>query len=206
MKSKEMRSKDFIKLRIHIFLTLDLEKIDDVYHSCQRIENITKKSLTEQRKQIEANTSMDRCQKNELIDLLSDDAYCVEETTELAGELVIIALYKTFEIAINNALKVSNLFKNDELKDIHKFDLLNKILINKKKIAIKKFNNFAAYDELRLINNSIKHSGRASRQLAKYKNFKFDEQLKNLYSHYKRLKNPANQFAIELRDSLLKVI
>lgn len=200
-----MKANNLTKLRITVYLTIDLEKIDDVYHSCRSIENTRKESLKNQIIKIESDKSLNLDQKQELIEQLSDDAYCLEETTELAGELVVIALYKTFEIAIKNALSASKLFEEKYISQSYKFNDLEKLL-NTFNINIRTFLNFKEYDELRLINNSIKHAGIADEYLSNYKNFIKDEKLKNLHSHYDRLKIPANEFIVELRESLLKIV
>ena len=84
-----------------------------------------------------------------------------EETKTLGDELVIIALYKRIEIHTKKLVK--NYIKSANPANVSYFDEFKKMLLPIDISTITKFNSF---NELRLINNSIKHEGVVSKQLA----------------------------------------
>jgi hypothetical protein len=116
--------------------------------------------------------------KSHLAEQMSDAA----EVQKLADELTIIALYKQIElhskrVAIKNFpdLNVKQLFNIATMKKVLPFD-------------IEALPNFAALDELRLLNNAIKHEGKVSWELAqKFPFWVQGEELKELGKAYSRL-------------------
>jgi hypothetical protein len=136
------------------------------------------------------------------IDSLSDEFYLREKTTELAGELQILALYKTVEISIKGMLKCSELFTENQILSCHKIGMLKDVM-SKKVCDIETLAGYSAFDELRCINNCVKHSGKVNKQLAKFSKWTAGELLKNLHHDYGRLRDDVHEFIFEIRDKVL---
>lgn len=79
------------------------------------------------------------------------------------------------------------------IKKIFKFKELKKSLKDKN-IDLEAIVNFHAMNELRCLNNSIKHSNMVNNELAEYEGWEENERLKNLTSAYIRLSPLCNKY------------
>jgi hypothetical protein len=158
--------------------------------------------LRQQTTQIEEDAVLDEREKHHLLDSLGDDLFIAELTTGLAGEMMIIALYKSIEIAIKRMAELSGLFTPNELKSFA-YAKERAAHFLKKVCDLQTVRNFAEYDELRCINNCVKHSGEVNDELARYPTFQKGQQLSDLRDHYHRLRDPVDGFLTALRDQIL---
>jgi hypothetical protein len=113
---------------------------------------------------------------------LEDQAYFASEVRKLSHELCIVALYRQVELHTKRVAK-RNFPSLDEQQ------LFN---IAKMKAAfpfkLEALSQFVALDELRLLNNAIKHEGLVSDELAKsFPSWKIGEKLDDLDKNYERL-------------------
>jgi hypothetical protein len=144
--------------------------------------------------------------KFELESNFCDDLYFYEQMEELSYEMTIIAFYKTIEITIKNMLKCSEIFTEEEVKEFYKAKIM-KCKIDKNICKIEELDGYAAYNELRLINNCIKHSGIITEELSSnYHIWKVGEKLKNLDEVYLRLKEDVYKYINSLKNEILKKI
>lgn len=101
----------------------------------------------------------------ETIDIFYEDIgdyeHFSKESSLLLSHYMMVALYSYYEITLKNILKLTNKLSSEELESLYLFSNVKKIL--KGKFGIKyddKSNiNFLLLDELRLINNCVKHGG-----------------------------------------------
>ncbi|WP_157222074.1 hypothetical protein [Chromobacterium haemolyticum] len=98
----------------------------------------------------------------------------VESVLSLAGEISVVALYKKVEIHTN--LILTNHHPNLQKKELHKIDYLKSNL----PFDITELLNYKYVDELRCINNCVKHSGKVSSALSKYPGWIKGSPLKDL--------------------------
>jgi len=120
---------------------------------------------------------------------LEDQAYFAGEVRKLSHELCIVALYRQIELHSKRVAKRNfpcldnrQLFNIASLKRALPFDL-------------ETLPQFAAFDELRLLNNAIKHTGRVSDELAKsFPNWKLGEELKYLDTRYEHLEPLVKEY------------
>ena len=140
-----------------------------------------------------------------MLGCLEDDYYIAELTTELAGGMMIVALFKTVEISIKKMAKGSGLFTQKQISSFFRVKELMSEMKNKV-CDITTLPNFAEYDELRCINNSIKHNGVVDKELAKYPNWIVGQKLENLHQHYYRLRNDVDNFVTGLQAAILNKI
>lgn len=154
-------------------------------------------------KRIEKDLNLDIEEKNRLIEGLSDDVSMANEISLLGEELAIIGLYKTIEIAIKKACKLSGKFNDEEIYEMY----ITKKLIknfNNIKIDIKIIDGFTSFEELKLLNNSLKHEGTINKNLLKInpKIGKEGEKIKNSAEHFNRLLYPSIKFLKKLGGRL----
>lgn len=181
--------------------------IDGMFESAKGHDKKILKSSVDQESNIESSDVLTDQQKNDLIMSLEDDRYISSKTTELMGEMQIIALCKTVEISINNMLATSDLFTPDQLKTFFRFEELKKQLkLNDKVVDIETLNGFKAYNEVRCISNCIKHGGIVNDRLAHYPSWVEGKQINNLNPIYERLKPEVKTFVDSLKVELIKKI
>jgi len=104
---------------------------------------------------------------NSYVDTFADEAYMLKEVLNLSEQLAVVALYRIVEIRTTTALSMfgnkakqkKRIFKSNEITNVLKSDFGIKMSLLK---------HYNVIDELRLINNTIKHSGEVSKQLYKY--------------------------------------
>lgn len=121
------------------------------------------------------------------IEFLADESYVLDEVLDLGGQLAIVALYRIVELKTSKMLGWKWTEVDIKKMNLYKADSLAKALRRELGIDIKALLGFAAVDELRLLNNAIKHQGRVSAQLAKYPGWVEGEPLRELGAAYTRL-------------------
>ena len=205
MNLNNSKAMNFKKLKVKIATHYHLEAIDGIYDASLQVKAKLAGDISKEAQAIEADSTLESDERQYMLSSLGDDFFIAEITTELAGEMMVVALYKTVEISIKQMAKASELFTVDQLRSFYKISDLKKQF--KKKICdIKTLKNYKAYDELRCINNAIKHSGVVDKDLAAYPGFKKGEKLADLHKHYNRLRDNVDGFVIALQDEILKKI
>lgn len=193
------------KLQVNLATHYYNEVIDGIYDSSIVMKEKLKKDLQVQAAEIEAAKELSSDEKEQMLSSLGDEVYIAELTTELAGEMMIVALYKTIEIAIKKMATYSCLFTPKQIASFYKIAELNRQLKNKV-CDVQGLKHYKAFDELRCINNSVKHNGVPNKDLVCYPNWKNGEKLTKLHIHYRRLKDDVDRFVTELRDEIIKKI
>ena len=113
-----------------------------------------------------------------LSDLISE----VGAVQYLADELSIVALYKQVELHLKRVIAKN--FPSINEKKLSDIEFVKKTIL----FDIEALTDFPAYDELRLINNAIKHQGKVTKPLGdKFPVWKEGEELKELGVAYSRL-------------------
>lgn len=182
------------------------EIIDGIYLAASESLNNFKTKLEEKEKDIESDANLSNADKNYLIHLLGDDHYENNLIRELSSEMVIVGLYKTVEIVIKLMLKYSELFTDREQRNIYRIAELKKE-VKKKVVDIETLDGFSSYDELRCINNTIKHNDNTVQiDLAHFNNWTKGDKLSKLWNHYNKLKPGVRKFVYKLSEKLLDKI
>ncbi|MCD9530071.1 hypothetical protein [Photobacterium carnosum] len=195
----------FRKLRVTICTQHYDEVIEGVYLSVVEAKNNLLEEISRQAVKIENDANLSDDEKHYLIDSLSDEHFLSEKTTELAGEMLIVAFYKTIEIEIKDMMKFSELFTVQELLSLYRIRELKRHVASKI-TDIEQLDGFTQYDELRCINNCIKHSGKVNNELAAYPNWTEGNKLESLEDSYWRLKDDVNGFISRFKDEVLAAI
>ncbi len=93
---------------------------------------------------------------------IQDDAVFMNDVSHLADELSIVALYKLFEQK-HKSLIAFHRKENDKSKHYSRWENVEEALPEE----AKNLPTFKSVDELRLVNNAIKHEGVVSKELSK---------------------------------------
>jgi hypothetical protein len=118
----------------------------------------------------------------------------------VSDELSIVALYKTTEFYLKTIL-VRAFHNQVKAEEIMGYDITRiKKLFKKKNIHIDSFPQFRAVDELRVLNNAIKHEDRVTSQLAKYAGWAKGDKLQNLGAAYNRIAPLIPQFIEQVSE------
>lgn len=177
--------------------TLETAEIDRVLETLHKGISLEHNSLVDMRKEAQ-NSGLPSDQIDNIIEGLSDDIVDLEEMTTLGNELATLALYKKIERRIkaigNHYIKG---FKSQKGSNV---DYLIKILPTLSSVSY-----YAAYSELRCINNCIKHSGVVSAALAKFPGWTEGQALSGLGGAYDRLKPQVVKFIRALATEAARV-
>lgn len=103
------------------------------------------------------------------------------------------------ELRIKRACRIA--YRDIKTDRIYKLHYLEKKL-RKRGIKIRELAHFKSYDELRCINNDIKHGGVVGSELAKYPGWALGEDLLSIDSAYERLAPECRSFVGELIQAM----
>jgi hypothetical protein len=121
----------------------------------------------------------------EQLEGLADDLHDIESVDSLAGELAIVGLYRIVEMNTKRVLRLRYSLK--KVRKFYQIEALAKKLKDDLNIELANIEGFAAIDELRCVNNAVKHEGTVSKELAKYPSWKKGDRLVGLAAASNRL-------------------
>ena len=159
------------------------------------VKNREKEIGIEYDKELQAGVG-DEFEHQSYLSFLEDEADFLGEIVSLGDELAIIALYKKIELTRKRIIKRS--FQSLNERQLSYFDYIK----NNLPFDITQIDGAVGVDELRLINNSIKHQGEASRELSRYQGWIEGEELKGLGDAYKRLAPESVRYIASLVDAI----
>lgn len=119
-------------------------------------------------------------------EFLADDIAELDTVSRLADQLAIVASYRVVELTTRRLI-VHEFGKSAE-RQASEIGKVATLLQNRKGIDLKKVPHYRAVDELRLLNNAIKHTGRVTKKLAAYGRWKEGDDLTGLDAAYDRLR------------------
>ena len=138
---------------------------------------------------------------DEIDDFLFEEVHELDAISRLADELSIVALYRAVEV--NTARIVVYEFGLAEKAKASRIESLEKLLWTKKGLKLDTVPYYRAIDELRLLNNAIKHAGIVTETLAnKYPRWHKDKPLSGLDKAYKRLRPKVPIYILRLAERM----
>jgi hypothetical protein len=153
------------QLILNLFKKFDYEEVQGLKDSMQSIATSRERALQKELATLDQ-SSFDTAEEFQgYVAHLQADQEFMSEVGKLTDELVILALHKKLEITIRKLL--TRFYPALKESELHKIDYLRKNL----RFDIATLPSFAFADELRLINNAIKHQGIVTAALAKYPNW-----------------------------------
>jgi hypothetical protein len=200
-----MMSPKLRRLQITLLADYNDDVIDQFYFSAVDWQKDLQTEGERMSRKIETNVDLDEAEKRELIDSFSDDLAESDEVKALSEQMVIMYLFKTVEIAMKRMLARSGLTSNKKISASSQRGNYS-ALIRELGIALEELPDHAAYDALRSINNSIKHQGRATKELAQLAGWRENDELTNLWEHYNSLKPGVRRFVKAFSEALMSKI
>lgn len=131
-----------------------------------------------------------------------DEIFILDEINTLSDQLSIVALYRVVELKTKMVLKC---FCKDENKiDSLSIDKVKSILKKEFGIDIDQIQSFIHIDELRLLNNAIKHQNKVTSNLAKFNGWMEGEELKDLSKIFERISPEVPKYVADLTKKLFE--
>ncbi len=134
-------------------------------------------------------------------DWFVDDYYRINEFYDLSLEFAIVGLWRCVELFRKRA--IVNAIDSEHTKSTYKHkqfvNQLSTLNITENKLRCAR-----SVDELRCLNNAIKHTQRVSKELESFKRWqgKHNDDLVNLEQHYRRLRTLAERYLKDLTNRL----
>lgn len=138
------------------------------------------------------------------VDDVKDWAYFSEESIIILTHLMIVGLYSNYEKTLKLMLRKSGLYTDGEINSIFRYqaliDLFSRHHINYEDISDP---DFIKVDEIRLLNNSIKHSGKVDQNLANRNSiWVVNDEIGDLAEHFIRLYDSPSVYLLKLGNQL----
>jgi len=172
----------FVQLLENLHKRLETEAIDEFREHLKISLDRTERSINYEYQNVTEDQFEDPFDIDSYKGMLEDRFFMIEEVRKLSDELSILALFKHVEIHTKRVIK-------RHLPSIDSKKLFN---INSLKqelpFTLEKVTNFNAFNELRLINNAIKHQGKVSAELARnFPSWQEGDEFPRLNNTYLRL-------------------
>jgi hypothetical protein len=152
--------------------------------------------------QAEQDPELDRNQeyKDWVLGGIENDNFTLDESVRLSCQLAVVALYMKMELRIKRACRIA--YREIKAEQLYKLHCLEKEL-KRRGIKIRNLPHISSFDELRCINNDIKHGGVVGKELAKYPGWKLGDNLSNIDTAYERIAPDCRSFIFELIRAML---
>lgn len=201
-KAKEWSKRNCTKEKLHFeFAVWRLERaidsIDRMFEAAVVHEKYSYERFIENNFTHEYFDWLTKYQQSCIFDGLADEKAMADDMINLVGEMQILALYKTTETEIKTMLKVGKIEKAENLLKKFNVTSLSKIY------PIEKIKNYDAFNELRLLNNIIKHNNCIiNKELADLSGLTEGEEIASFNQIYERLRKSIIEFTNDLKDQL----
>lgn len=176
----------FAKLQENHDKKLDHEQIDKILSIVNNATELKINELQKENNELTEEKFLHPSDMDCYRDMLYENMVEIESLRIIAEELAIISLYKNIEVKISSIVKrlAPHKLKRNFTKT------LSCIASN-----LREIDGYDSYNELRLINNAIKHDGKTTNDLTNsYPYWASGEELKNLKEAYERLLPGAKVF------------
>lgn len=179
-------SKGNSKLFPKIFESLSRIEIDYIDKLLEQVDNQNhsdSKKLKKSLDKAKPKNFLSDNDYNSYVDSLIDDFDILKEVNLLSSQLAIVALYRIVEIRTKSILK-RHLNNSKNINSVFQYKNLIKLLKKEFGIELKNIKGFSTIDELRCLNNSIKHQGVVSVELSKFHGWKLNEKIGDTTDSY----------------------
>jgi hypothetical protein len=186
----------FSKLSQNFYRNLDSEDIDEFQYHLNKAVDKKIEELKTRYENLSENDVEDPIDLEGYKSHIEDMMMTAYSSKSLGYELSIIALYKKIEIKTKKI--VVRMVPNVDEKNLSYFKHLRKTLP-----FLEDLDNFKAFNELRLLNNAIKHGGLVCSELSEnFPNLSEGDELKDLDKSYERLLPQIKEYMRALVDEI----
>jgi hypothetical protein len=135
----------------------------------------------------------------EVQEFLADELNELDVILDLADQLAIVALYRVVEI--NTGRILAHKFGTAVRRNASNIRTLRTFLMRQQGINIARIPHYRAMNELRLLNNAIKHAGRVTAELSnEYPRWRQGQELAQLGAAYERLKGRVPSYIFRFAE------
>jgi len=187
----EKRKTDKIGLQMFVDHLKDNDFEDSVANEFSRLKDQLNK---------ETNEFIDKLEKEGNSDFYLDTQYFDDKLLAIV-EMKIVYLYKNFEINLKKLMTASY---NVETKNFYRWDIIN-LFLTQKKIILKSLDQYKEVNQLRKVNNAIKHSSsilsKDLKSIAEFSEIKYLRHYE-LDEFYERIKFAPVKFLQSLSEKI----
>lgn len=155
------------------------------------------------RRQAELDTTrlfVEQLEHHEGSERYGDRLLIIREIHELSQELAIVSAFRVAELNINRLSRwLSKTYTN------YTWPSFSQLLVNRTGVSLLAIAGARGVDELRLLNNAVKHRGKVTQALAAYPNWVAGERLQRLDQALERLGPSIPVFIEDLAKNVLPV-
>jgi len=129
-----------------------------------------------------------------------ENSYVDEEIIAIY-EMKIIYAYKLFELKVKRLLNI--FYPNEASRGLYKWENLKSFFKNKG-VFLNKLNGYSDLNDLRVVNNNLKHSSEVDNEILRIKEFSkaVDYDIEELKTFYERVKKSPIQFLQVIADAI----
>jgi hypothetical protein len=126
------------------------------------------------------------------------------EVKETLSNYMIVATFSFYEKTVKKLLSLTNKVTSTQLNSCYRNSELRKLLKSKFHIEYNILNNFKEIEELRYLNNAIKHNGKVGNELNKANGkWILNSYIGNTYDDFTRLKDAPVKMLTDLMNKIL---
>ena len=184
------------------FKHIEYDDISEMAEGVKTYKNRRDLELSNKYRQIEGDPalSLSQAYRDSLLVGIENENYNLEESIKLSRQLAVVALYIKIELRIKVVCRIA--LPELEADQLHMIKYLEGGL-KKRGVKIRELPSFRCFDELRCINNAIKHGGVVGKELAKYSGWIKKGDLLNIDAAFERLAPGCVSFISELVQAII---
>jgi len=149
--------------------------------------------LKESRRYVEKKLQDPKVKAEGLAEQYLEEVWTNEDLCIEAERLAMVGLYSKLELTMRVLL--SRIYGKDvEEEELYKWNKLKKRLNLDFQVDVMKIRGSKTVDELRCLANSIKHEGRVNRELAQFRGWRRNKDIKHVRRHFPRMQRAAETF------------
>jgi predicted house-cleaning noncanonical NTP pyrophosphatase (MazG superfamily) len=159
------------------------------------------RELVKQAQRSERRKLLARNLSDEATEFVADEIAQIDSLGELADQLSIVALHRVVELNIGRML--AHRFGKKANRKAGNIDKLQEFLKRELSLDVTKVPHYRSANELRLLNNAVKHSGEVTHKLAeKYPRWEEGQPLSKLGDAYDRLSPKVPKYVLRLAEGM----
>lgn len=180
--------------------TFEVDRVARYLKSGEKQFQIEAAKLEEENKSLKKKQFANEDDYEAYTEVLSSNYTILQDIKGLTEELAIVALYRIVELNLKKILLWR--YPKEAVAKLKSIDAILQRLA-KDGIRLEKVRHYRAADEIRLLNNAVKHEKKVTKQLEKYKGYKEGRDLKNMDKAFKRLSPRVPKFLRSLAEKVV---
>ncbi len=194
---------DITVLRLRFLVNMNIEAVNEMRRNIHSSHAIKQNGISIERKSLEKKIEeTDDFESHLDLMCLDDQVDFNDNVKDLADELSVLALYKQIEITTKKSVVIA--YPDIKLKSLFRIKDMIKNL-NKKNIDITSLSFYTDFDELRCLNNDLKHSGYVGDELANYEGWEEGKAITNIGPVYDRLAPNCVEYVNKFVNTLIEL-